>query len=95
VGRAVVGLLHKRELATRALGSNGATNLRKAPRGRAAPHHLALAATHANRATKVAANSSGTASASGRPIDSPSVLPGRAKAATVRAYSGTARRIWA
>ncbi len=44
-----------------------------------------------NSATQVAANSRGTAKASGREIDNPSLRPGAANAATVLAYSGTAR----
>src|SRR5262245_30493866 len=51
------------------------------------------ASTQPNSATQVAANSTGIANASGRPIDSPSFRPAAANAATVRAYSGTARRM--
>jgi len=47
----------------------------------------------ASNATQITANSNGTAKASGRAIDRPSVRPGPAKLATVRPYSGTARRI--
>ena len=49
--------------------------------------------THANNAIQVAANTRGTAKASGWAIASPFVRPGAAKAATVRPYSGTSLRI--
>ena len=52
-------------------------------------HQFARASTQPNSATQVAANNRGTAKASGREIDSPSLRPGAANAATVRAYSGT------
>ena len=65
---------------------------------KAAKEALKLDRTNAqaSNATHITANSRGTAKASGRAIDSPSVRPGPAKLATVRPYSGTARltRTW-